>query len=72
MTTTRMMLLATEDRDLGLVHSTKTLARAKQEARTERKSVYVRDEKTDEVAFVVNVDGASPKFSTDAQAKRRS
>jgi hypothetical protein len=48
-----MMLLATEDRDLGLVHSTKALARAKAEAKVERKMIYVRDEMTDEVEFVV-------------------
>jgi hypothetical protein len=38
-TTTRMMLLATEDRDLGLVHSTKALARAKREAKIEGRMI---------------------------------
>jgi hypothetical protein len=52
-----MMLLATEDRDLGLVHSTKALARAKKEAQLERQSVYVRDEMTDLVEYVVRPDG---------------
>jgi hypothetical protein len=56
-TTTKMMLLATEDRDLGLVHSTKALARAKAEAKIERKTVFVRDEMTDEIEFVVRADG---------------
>ena len=57
MTTTKMMLLATEDRDLGLVHSTKALARAKQEAKIERKMVYVREELTDDLVYVVRPDG---------------
>jgi hypothetical protein len=56
-TTTKMMVLATEDQDLGLVHSTKALARAKQEAKIERKIVYVRDEMTDLVEYAVRPDG---------------
>jgi hypothetical protein len=56
-TTTKMMLLATEDRDLGLVHSTKALRRAKAEAKVERKTIYVRDEMTDDLVYVVRADG---------------
>ena len=50
---------ATRDRGPrpGLVHSTKAPARAKAEAKVERKMIYVRDEMTDEVEFVVRPDG---------------
>jgi hypothetical protein len=57
MTTTKMMLLATEDRDLGLVHSTKAVARARHEAKVERRTVYVRDEMTDQIEYEVHPEG---------------
>jgi hypothetical protein len=57
MTATKMKLLATEDRDLGLVHSTKALARAKQEAKLENATVYIRDEMTDLIEYAVRPDG---------------
>jgi hypothetical protein len=64
-TTTKMFLLATEDRDLGPVHSTKALARAKQEARTERKTVYVRDELSDEVEYEAHPNGSVTNASRE-------
>ena len=71
MTTTKMMLLATEDRDLGLVHSTKALARAKAEAKVERKMIYVRDEMTDEVEFVVRSSSRRDRVLPSANALTR-
>jgi hypothetical protein len=62
-TTTKMMLLATEDRDLGLVHSTKAIARAKQEAKIENTTVYVRDEIMDDLVAVVRVDACIVRFA---------
>jgi hypothetical protein len=48
------VLLATEDRDLGLVHGTKAIGIAQVEANREGKPVRIRDVITDRVLAVVN------------------
>ena len=48
------VLLATEDRDLGLVHGTKAVSIARVEAHRENKPVYIRHPVSDEVLAAVS------------------
>jgi hypothetical protein len=52
-----MNLLSTEARDLGLVPAAKALRRAKAEAKAKGATVYVPDERTDNLRYSVAPSG---------------